>query len=654
MLTLSTAIIGSGAAGLAAAWRLALAADRAGNREALGQIALFTPGIKNSTSRNTGSDKQTYYKLSLGGDAADSPAAMARDLFAGRCVDGDHAMAEAALSSQCFYALAELGVPFPTNRYGEFIGYRTDHDTRGRATSAGPLTSKLMTEVLEREVLRLGVKIYDRHTVVRIVHDEKEENALGFVALNGAAKGEEDRFVPVMCKNIIWATGGPAGIYENTVYPAGHIGCSGVPLEAGVAGKNLTEWQYGLASTNPRWNVSGTYMQVLPRFVSVDPDGTEHEFLSEYFSSMGECLSQVFRKGYEWPFDSRRVGAGSSVVDLLVFRETNVRGRKVYLDFTRNPGGVAALDYDALDAEAHDYLSAAGACFGTPYERLCHMNRPAVDLYDSRGVDLSCQYLEIALCAQHCNGGLDVDLWWQTAIPGLFAIGEVAGTHGVSRPGGSALNAGQVGALRATRYIQQLRTGLPAENQALTVAIDAAAQECLAMSRQLLADGWDNTQELLTAHRTAMSVCASAIRDTAAMDELIEKDRALLEHFSSRVQVGEVASLWRAFALRDALITQIAVLTAMIDHIAVGGASRGSSIYKTREGTVAPGLAEEGDEPIRFVPDDGALNATAQTVTYDAATHAATASRRPVRPLPEAGGFFENVWRGYRENGNVY
>ena len=59
---------------------------------------------------------------------------MADTLFAGRCVDGDIALCEAALSTQCFLKLVELGVPFPRNRYGEYIGYKTDHDPRRRAT----------------------------------------------------------------------------------------------------------------------------------------------------------------------------------------------------------------------------------------------------------------------------------------------------------------------------------------------------------------------------------------------------------------------------------------------------------------------------------------------------------------------------------------
>ena len=81
------------------------------------------------------------------------------------------------------------------------------------------------------------------------------------------------------------------------------------------------------------------------------------------------------------------------------------------------------------------------------------MNPPSIDLYRNRGVDLSREPLEIAVCAQHNNGGFAVDRWWESNVPHLFVIGEQAGTHGVKRPGGSALNAGQVGGLRAAQRI---------------------------------------------------------------------------------------------------------------------------------------------------------------------------------------------------------
>lgn len=81
------------------------------------------------------------------------------------------------------------------------------------------------------------------------------------------------------------------------------------------------------------------------------------------------------------------------------------------------------------------------------------MNQPAIDFYRDKGVDLYTQPLEIALCAQHNNGGIGIDCWWQTDVKGPFAVGEAAASHGVYRPGGTALNAGQVGSTRAEQYI---------------------------------------------------------------------------------------------------------------------------------------------------------------------------------------------------------
>ena len=86
-------VIGSGAAGYNAAIRICMGGK---------SVAIVTEGVNTGTSRNTGSDKQTYYKLGLGGDAPDSVRKMAENLFAGGSVDGDNALCEAALSARCF------------------------------------------------------------------------------------------------------------------------------------------------------------------------------------------------------------------------------------------------------------------------------------------------------------------------------------------------------------------------------------------------------------------------------------------------------------------------------------------------------------------------------------------------------------------------
>jgi len=562
-------VIGTGAAGYNAACRL---------KEFGVNVAIVTEGVDCGTSRNTGSDKQTYYKLGLSGDSPDSVHKMAQNLFDGGCVDGDNALCEAALSARCFMNLCELGVPFPHNRYGEYIGYKTDHDPYERATSAGPLTSKFMTEALQKKAESLSIKVFDAHKAVKLL--KTNDRICGLICL----KGKE--LAAFRCRDIIMATGGPAGIYADSVYPECHRGSTGLAIDVGAKMQNLALWQYGLASTSPRWNVSGTYMQVLPRFVSIDKNGNEYDFLWDYFNDKYHGLSLVFLKGYQWPFDPKKAEKGSSLIDMLVYRECVEKGRRVFLDFTKNP---FEIDFTKLTDEAYEYLNRAGATFGTPIERLQKMNAPAIALYQSKGVDLHHEYLEIALCAQHNNGGIAVDTWWQTSVKGLFAAGECAGTHGIARPGGSALNAGQVGSLRAAQYISEHPNELVDKNVFLDMVSNLDLQ-------------FDNRRdEIIARAQRRMSDNAAAVRD-------IEKIKATLE-----ITLVELKSATDPF-IKDVLLTQGAVLTAM--------SQPNNNPALVQEVT----LTEKGFE----------------------------LTTRPVRYIPQGDAFFENVWRDYRENKNIY
>ena len=631
----NTAVVGSGAAGFNAADRL----------WQLGQhdIVLVTENRAGGTSRNTGSDKQTYYKLTLSGGEPDSVREMADTLFAGRCVDGDLALCEAALSSQCFLKLVELGVPFPRNRYGEYIGYKTDHDPRRRATSVGPYTSKQMTECLEAAVQAKGVPMLDKTQVIKILTNGG--TVCGLLCLNVTAQNDADRFVLIRCKNVIWATGGPAGMYADSVYPFSQYGATGLALEAGAKGKNLTEWQYGLASVAPRWNVSGTYMQVLPRVYSAAADGSdEREFLMDFFTDAHDMLSKLFLKGYQWPFDVRKVADGSAIIDILVYLET-CKGRKVYLDYRTNPAD-GEFSYDDLLPEAHEYLTRAGACFGTPIERLAHMNQPAIDFYRDKGVDLYTQPLEIALCAQHNNGGIGIDCWWQTDVKGLFAVGEAAASHGVYRPGGTALNAGQVGSTRAAQYIAARCQG--DASAGFDAAASAALTEMAALADACRADT-GNVRALWQHAAEEMSRCGAAIRDPAQIRAYGKQVEAQLAGFAKTVKAGSRTELAMVYRLRDMLLSQHAYLTAMADYTAHGGKSRGSALYTDLTG---------GIKPFTQLPDtftfalDEAEAPLIQELWLENNT-CRTAWRAP-RPIPEDDDFFENVWRSYRETGNIY
>lgn len=621
-----TLVVGSGASGYNAADLL----FKGGARD----IALITEGIKAGTSRNTGSDKQTYYKLSLSGDDKDSVRDLAQDLFNGGCVDGDIALVEASLSAPSFLRLVELGVPFPTNRYGEYVGYKTDHDPHRRATSSGPYTSRFMTEKLEAEVKKDGIEIVDGYQLVRILTSENEVRGAVFI------ERKSGKTIVVLCRNLILATGGPAGIYSLSVYPISQYGATGVALECGAMGKNLTEWQYGLASLKPRWNVSGSYMQVLPRFLSIDEDGNEYDFLSSYIYSRPQMLSRVFLKGYQWPFDVRKLENGSSIVDILCLLEAE-KGRRVYLDYMHNPD-FAPIPWDELSSDARSYLEASGATDDTPIKRLKKLNLPAYDFYLDKGVDLEKEYLEIGLCAQHNNGGLSINTWWESNISGLFPVGECAASHGVYRPGGSALNAGQCGSKRAVSWILEKATGnwSPLNVNEKDVK---EIENIVSSSLEGRIDGDSVYEEV----RRIMSISGSALRNKEDMKASLLLIDSYLSSFSD-IRVRSKGRIWNLFQLRNALITQKVYLSAMIENAKNKSGSRGSAIYSDKEGKIHPRNLDD-----RFIYNlEDEEKRVIQEVKYNKGE--VEFFYREPRPIPLDDDFFENVWREYRKNKNIY
>ena len=621
----SAVIAGSGAAGFNAADTLL--------NEGIKNIALICESVLWGTSRNTGSDKQTYYKLSLSGDDKDSVHSLTQTLFSGQCMDGDTALCEAAASAGCFTKLAQLGVPFPQNSYGEYVGYKTDHDPARRATSAGPYTSKLITECLEKSVREKGLCIFDKMQIIKLItHNGK---ALGVLCLN------KNKYVLFWSPNIIWGTGGPAAMYSVSVYPHSQNGATGIAFEAGAKGQNLTEWQHGIASLKPRWNVSGTYMQVLPRFVSTDKDcKDQREFLMDFFDDPAQMLSLVFLKGYQWPFDARKI-PGSSIIDLIVFHETQ-KGRRVFLDFTSNPFSLTDIDYAALSAECRDYLSNAGACFGTPIQRLELMNKPAIDFFLDKGVNLYSQMLEIAVCVQHNNGGLAVDCWWRSNIDGLFPIGEAAGTHGVYRPGGSALNSGQAGSMRAALYIKHKRTNAQDNRELVEQKLNEVFSEIEKIAVHNHAKS--NIQSLINAAKERMNFVGAMFRNIQHIEKALKETKEILDNFTGIAFITNDDDISLIFRLKDILVCQYVYLSSMADYINKYGKSRGSALYYDKNGEKPH---HKLPEEYRTTFDKGEYASNIQEIIYK--NGVCETNWRTVEPIPQPDYFFENVWRAYRE-----
>ncbi|MDO5580354.1 MAG: FAD-binding protein [Planctomycetia bacterium] len=675
--SLHTLILGSGAAGLAAALRL--------KAEGLDDILVLTEGLNMGTSINTGSDKQTYYKMGMYGSQPDSLEQLAQTYLSAGGMNGDLALVEAALSTRAFFHLANLGVPFPHDRFGEYIGYKTDHDPFRRATSCGPYTSREMCRALIAALKKEKIPILENRVALKLLtlDQEGQKRICGLLAVDRTT-GEMETF---QVENLIFAVGGPGGLYSSSVYPAVHTGAIGLALEIGAAARGLPESQFGISSSTDisdripknsdskedtapvsvfRWNISGTFMQVLPRFISTEKDGTSDpsEFLRPYFSSPGEMNSRVFLKGYQWPFDVRKADGGSSLIDLIVSYEILVKNRRVFLDFRSNP---ADLDFNDLDPEAFEYLKNSDALFGTPLERLLRMNPGAVELYRDHYIDLAKEPLEIFVSAQHNNGGLAGNIWYEsTNIAHLFPIGEVNGSHGIARPGGSALNAGQVGAFRAAEYIAHQYREKTLDLQKAERILEQAADQWIAAADRIadLSKSWRSDR---MEFQRRMSQYAAHFRSEKGLKKGVQEAWNQYESLRNRISPDENESgkgrgdrsidpdSVEYFRNLQLCLAHAVYLDAILFQIESGTGSRGSGLVFT-----------EGGKPIHpllppdwtFQPEDPSFRSEVLNTSvnemgfFDSGTKEGTVEHRwdPCKPIPIMDEWFENVWRDYREN----
>ena len=591
-------VVGSGAAGLRAAVEL---------KRRQQNVLIATAGLYMGTSACSGSDKQTLFTAATAGNG-DNFAKLAEALASGGAMDHDTAYVEAVGSLHTLGGLQYLGLELPEDRYGAILRYQTDHDEAGRATSCGPRTSRLMVKVLLEEVQRLAIPLLTSATVIKLLHqcgENGEDRVAGAILATGSRTHNPWGLAIVTTPNVVLATGGPGELYRDSVYPHKCFGSLGLALEEGLTLTNLTESQFSIGtprSTFP-WNLSGTYVQVIPYIYSVDAEGNEYNFLADDYRTTQELASNIFRKGYQWPFHATRVmDFGSSLLDMAVAQEQQ-RGRQVFMDFNRNPETVPGdlpFSLERLDDDVRAYLENNNALAPSPIERLQRMNPLSISLYKMHGYDLTAQPLQFAMNNQHMNGGIEVDIWGQTSLPGCFAVGEVAGTHGVTRPGGAALNAGQVFAVRLARFIGCT------QKRSVNGDIAQLAASPLSTVREIITQALANENGMALAAvkekiQARMSDYAGFIchadkvrhanRDALLLSEFVQQNGLSIRH------VGEIAEL---FMWRHMSLTSAAVLTQLTHYIDAGGGSRGARMIIDPQGECLPQTRQGTIEHWRF------------------------------------------------------
>jgi len=354
----------------------------------------------------------------------------------------------------------------------------------------------------------------------------------------------------------------------------------------------------------------------------------------------------VFLKGYQWPFDSRKITGGSSIVDILVYIETVIKNRWVFLDFRRNPSG---FDFKHLSDEARTYLANSKALLDSPIARLQKMNPGAIELYREHGIDITREPLEIAVCAQHNNGGLAGNLWWEsTNIKHLFPVGEINGSHGVYRPGGSALNSGQVAGFRAADYIAARYNEWTAKPEHFQSAALAAAKEiCSLVGRKSGNTDWRAERDEL---QKRMSRFGAHIRSRADLDTALIDAWAQWKRLQNSGCGGSADEIRESMRNRQLCFAHAVYLEAVNFAVKSGAGSRGSCIVLDPKGTRAHDRLNA--ELWSFAPEDPSFRE--KVLETFVSTDGRTQSYwTPCRKLPESDSWFETAWAAYR-NGEIY
>ena len=381
----------------------------------------------------------------------------------------------------------------------------------------------------------------------------------------------------------------------------------------------------------------------MPYVYSVDSRGREHNFLGDYYRTTRELASNVFRKGYQWPFHATRMlDFGSSLFDLAVFRETQA-GRRVFMDFNRNPlavPGDAEFDLDRVDPDVRAYLKNSDALLEKPLDRLRKMNPLSIELYKRYKYDITRDPLEFAINNQHMNGGLAIDTWGRTSLEGCYAVGEAAGTHGVTRPGGAALNAGQVIGTRCAEHIASRQNAeiAPASERDLVEGALSRILEVLQPESSITVGA------IRTEVQARMSDYAGIVCNAGRVKEALAGAQALNSSIRKRgiAYKGPYEAL-RALQWRHMAIVSETVLAALAFYIDCGGGSRGARAICDPEGERVP-LARTGPlSEFRFLPERVEDRSEQILIRFDGEdpvirTRAIRSCDREPRP------FFERDW----------
>jgi len=319
-------------------------------------------------------------------DESDSPKLHREDtLQAGRGLCDERAVDVLVREGpQCIKELEKLGVAFDRTPSGYELGREGGHSRRRIVHAGGSSTG-------QRVVARLSELVLHNPNITLI----ERTPVINLLAVDGVCVGAKvAREQTVLARVTVLATGGAAALYHRTTNPPGATG-EGIALAYRI-GAELADLEF---------------IQFHPTALAV-PNARSF-LISEAVRGEGAYLLNTQGERFMPKYDERAELAPRDVVARAIFEEM----RKFQSDHV-------------LLSLRHLKPDLVRSRFANIYEMCLQY-----------GLDLTRDLIPVAPAAHYTIGGVRTDLWAETTVKNLFAIGEVSctGVHGANRLASNSL-----------------------------------------------------------------------------------------------------------------------------------------------------------------------------------------------------------------------
>lgn len=300
--------------------------------------------------------------------------------------------------------LIRFGVSFDTFNGEVALAREAAHSVPRVLHAGGDATGERLETTLSRRVRDNGIRVLEYSLATRILLTKGKLQ--GIRVLDSRSGFLRD----YGCRYLILATGGAGRLFKHTTNPDVATG-DGIALayNAGVAISDMEFFQFHPTALH------------LP--------GVYPFLISEAVRGEGGILRNNRKRAFMIDYDSKKELAPRDVVARSIIYEMKKTGSNaVFLDITHLPPSQVTT-------------------------RFPHIYRFCLD----HGLDMTREMIPVAPAAHYTIGGIRVNTWGESSIPGIFAVGECActGVHGANRLASNSLLEGIVFGKRAIERTRQ-------------------------------------------------------------------------------------------------------------------------------------------------------------------------------------------------------